>query len=99
MSGLVLRRVSGGRKAYRGGDRVSAYAAMILKGDPRGITLEKRMEELHVHGVSIAVIHDGKGRNGLAGLEWLATGGAKVTPETMFQAGSIRASRWRRWPL
>ena len=60
---------------------------VVVQGDPC-ITLEKRMEELHVPGVSIAVIHDGK-------IEWAkgfgvaVVGGVAVTPETMFQAGSI----------
>ena len=46
------------------------------------------MTALHVPGVSIAVIHDGK-------IEWangygvVRLGGAPVTPETLFQAGSI----------
>ncbi|HEY2038034.1 MAG TPA: serine hydrolase [Edaphobacter sp.] len=63
------------------------HTPVILKDDPC-MALEKRMEELHVHGVSIAVIRDGK-------VEWARgfgvaeVGGAKVTPETMFQAGSI----------
>lgn len=63
------------------------HTPVISKGDPC-IPLEKRMEELHVYGVSIAVIHSGK-------IEWArgfgvaAVGGAHVTPVTMFQAGSI----------
>lgn len=46
------------------------------------------MAALHVPGVSIAVIHDGK-------IEWangygvVSLGGAPVTPETLFQAASI----------
>ena len=46
------------------------------------------MAALHVRGVSIAVIHDGK-------VEWAkgygvaSIGGAPVTPETLFQAASI----------
>ena len=50
--------------------------------------LTERMTALHVPGVSIAVIHDGK-------IEWAAgygvrsLGGAPVTPETLFQAASI----------
>jgi CubicO group peptidase (beta-lactamase class C family) len=63
------------------------YGPVIAKGDPC-VTLEKRMEELHVPGVSIAVIHNGK-------IEWAhgygvaKVGGPAVTAETMFQAGSI----------
>jgi CubicO group peptidase (beta-lactamase class C family) len=50
--------------------------------------LAARMQELHVPGVSIAVIHDGK-------LEWargfgvMSLGGPPVTDETLFQAASI----------
>lgn len=60
---------------------------VMAAGDPC-IPLEKRMEELHAPGVSIAVIHEGK-------VEWARgygvakTGGPAVTAETMFQAGSI----------
>jgi CubicO group peptidase (beta-lactamase class C family) len=39
--------------------------------------LANRMKELHVPGVNIAVIHEGK-------IEW-----ARVTADTMFQAASI----------
>ena len=55
---------------------------------PATATLASRMETLHVPGVSIAVIHDGK-------LEWAAgfgvtrLGGPAVTPDTLFQAASI----------
>jgi CubicO group peptidase (beta-lactamase class C family) len=51
-------------------------------------TLAQRMEALHVPGVSIAVIHNGK-------IEWTrgfgvtSIGGAPVTADTLFQAGSI----------
>ena len=51
-------------------------------------TLADRMKTLHVPGVSIAVIHEGK-------IEWARgfgvreLGGAPVDAETMFQAGSI----------
>ncbi len=60
---------------------------VYVKGDPC-VSLVDRMEALHVPGVSVAVIHDGK-------IEWARgfgvakVGGAMVTPETMFQAGSI----------
>jgi CubicO group peptidase (beta-lactamase class C family) len=62
---------------------------VVLKGDLHPAhTLAERMAALHVHGVSIAVIHDGK-------LEWaqgfgvVQVGGAPVTANTLFQAGSI----------
>jgi CubicO group peptidase (beta-lactamase class C family) len=51
-------------------------------------SLAERMAALHVPGVSIAVIHDGE-------IEWARgfgvtrIGGSPVTPETLFQAGSI----------
>jgi CubicO group peptidase (beta-lactamase class C family) len=51
-------------------------------------TLADRMAEMHVPGVSIAVMHHGR-------IEWAkgygvaSIGGAAVTPETHFQAGSI----------
>ena len=51
------------------------------------VPLQVRMEQLHVHGVSIAVVHNGD-------LEWArgygqATDKAPVTVDTLFQAGSI----------
>lgn len=55
---------------------------------PATAKLTDRMAELHVPGVSIALIHDGK-------IEWakgygaVRVGGAPVTPETLFQAASI----------
>ncbi|RZU39694.1 serine hydrolase [Edaphobacter modestus] len=63
------------------------HEPVMAKGDPC-ISLEKRMEAMHVPGVSVAVIHDGK-------LEWARgfgvakVGGPAVTAGTMFQAGSI----------
>jgi CubicO group peptidase (beta-lactamase class C family) len=62
---------------------------VLIKGErDRATTLSERMASLHVPGVSIAVIHDGK-------LEWARgfgvskIGGAPVTPTTLFQAASI----------
>jgi CubicO group peptidase (beta-lactamase class C family) len=62
---------------------------VFIKGEPPDTTtLSDRMASLHVPGVSIAVIHNGK-------LEWargfgVATiGGPAVTPSTLFQAASI----------
>jgi CubicO group peptidase (beta-lactamase class C family) len=61
----------------------------ITQGEkPATTKLTDRMAALHVPGVSIAVIHNGK-------LEWakgygvVSVGGAPVTPETLFQAASI----------
>jgi CubicO group peptidase (beta-lactamase class C family) len=60
-----------------------------VKGEPASTTsLADRMAALHVPGVSIAVIHDGK-------IEWARgfgvakIGGPPVTPDTLFQAASI----------
>jgi CubicO group peptidase (beta-lactamase class C family) len=62
---------------------------VVIKGDDHAThTLADRMKELNIPGVSIAVIHLGK-------IEWArgfgvcSLGGAPVTAETMFQAGSI----------
>src|SRR5215472_5414806 len=70
-------------------DRVTAclQPPVSVKGEPC-LSLVDRMEALHVPGVSVAVIHDGK-------IEWARgfgvgkAGGPAVTSETMFQAGSI----------
>src|SRR5579863_4970264 len=63
--------------------------AVITKGELTATTkLADRMAALHVPGVSIAVIHDGK-------IEWArgfgvtSVGGPAVTPDTLFQAASI----------
>jgi CubicO group peptidase (beta-lactamase class C family) len=60
-----------------------------VKGDAHAAhTLQERMAALHVPGVSVAVIHHGV-------IEWaqgfgvMKVGGAPVTAETVFQAGSI----------
>jgi CubicO group peptidase (beta-lactamase class C family) len=62
---------------------------VVVNGEPPACTpLLTRMQQLHVHGVSIAVVHHGV-------IEWargygVATpSGAQVTAETLFQAGSI----------
>ena len=63
--------------------------AVVVKGEPPSCTpLLTRMQQLHIQGVSIAVVHHGV-------IEWargygIATPDNKpVTPETIFQAGSI----------
>src|SRR5580704_3264191 len=63
--------------------------AVLTQGQPPATTkLADRMDALHVPGVSIAVIHDGK-------IEWARgfgvtrLGGPAVTPDTLFQAASI----------
>lgn len=62
---------------------------VIVKGDtPSCTALQQRMTDLHVPGVSIAVIHNGS-------IEWargfgvMRKGGGRVTEYTLFQAGSI----------
>jgi CubicO group peptidase (beta-lactamase class C family) len=62
---------------------------VLVKDEPHSCTtLTERMTELHVPGVSIAVIHNGS-------IEWaqgfgvMKTGGGAVTEDTLFQAGSI----------
>lgn len=58
----------------------------IIAGAPP-MKLADRMNELRVPGVSIAVIHGGAIH--VRGFGVAAIGGAHVTPETLFQAGSI----------
>jgi CubicO group peptidase (beta-lactamase class C family) len=62
---------------------------ITIKNDPHACrTLAERMAELHVPGVSIAVVHNGV-------IEWAQgfgvqqVGGRPVTADTLFQAGSI----------
>ena len=54
----------------------------------RGRPLRARMRALHVPGVSIAVIHDGE-IAWARGFGVTRAGGPPVTPDTLFQAGSI----------
>ncbi|HTX36399.1 MAG TPA: serine hydrolase [Bryobacteraceae bacterium] len=63
--------------------------AVIVKGEPAATAkLAGRMAALHVPGVGIAVIHEGR-------IEWARgfgvtrIGGPPVTPDTLFQAASI----------
>ena len=63
--------------------------AVVIKGDEHAThTLAERMKELHVPGVSIAVIHEGK-------IEWARGFGVRdeagdaVDAQTLFQAASI----------
>jgi CubicO group peptidase (beta-lactamase class C family) len=62
---------------------------IVIKGDAKAThSLADRMKELNIPGVSVAVIHNGQ-------IEWARgygfarIGGPVVTPDTMFQAGSI----------
>jgi CubicO group peptidase (beta-lactamase class C family) len=72
-------------------DKVTACLTgpIVEKDDQHAChTLKERMAEMHVSGVSIAVVHEGK-------IEWAQgfgvqqLGGKPVTPDTLFQAGSI----------
>ncbi len=63
--------------------------SVVIKSDAHpGRSMSERMAALHVPGVSVAVIHHGV-------IEWaqgfgvMSVGGAPVTAETQFQAGSI----------
>lgn len=62
---------------------------VMVKGETGSCkSLAQTMQELHVPGVSVAVVHHGA-------IEWargfgvMAVGGSPVTPDTIFQAGSI----------
>ena len=62
---------------------------VVIQGQPlRAMKLADRMTHYHVPGVSIAVIHEGA-------IEWtrgfgsMSVNGSPVTPDTLFQAGSI----------
>ncbi len=64
-------------------------APVVIKGEQKSCaTLAQAMAEYHVPGVSIAVVHNGA-------IEWAKgygvkdTAGHPVTPDTLFQAGSI----------
>ncbi len=62
---------------------------IVLKGDTRATrNLADRMKELNVPGVSIAVVHEGK-IGWARGFGVTRVGGFAVSPDTMFQAGSI----------
>jgi CubicO group peptidase (beta-lactamase class C family) len=63
--------------------------AVVIAGEPPiPMKLVERMNDLHVPGVSIAVIHDGEVQ-WARGFGFASIGGPSVQPETLFQAGSI----------
>src|SRR5579863_6594894 len=63
--------------------------AVVAKGAPTlHVTLASRMAALHVPGVSVAVIRDGK-IAWARGFGVTKLDGAPVTENTLFQAGSI----------
>jgi CubicO group peptidase (beta-lactamase class C family) len=62
---------------------------VIVKGEPPAVSdLATRMAQLHVPGVSVAVIHDGK-IAWARGFGVTRPGGPPVTPDTLFQAASL----------
>jgi CubicO group peptidase (beta-lactamase class C family) len=62
---------------------------VLVKGEPiPKKTLAERMAELHVPGISIAYIHDGR-IAWARGFGVTKIGGPPVTTDTLFQAGSI----------
>ena len=72
-------------------DKVTAcLTGPVIDKNDRGdcSTLQQRMTEMHVPGVSIAVVHNGV-------IEWAKgfgvteSGGKPITADTLFQAGSI----------
>lgn len=67
-------------------------AAVVIKGEPPEChPLLSRMAELHVPGVSIAVVHNGR-FDWVRGYGVKQLGGEPITPDTLFQAGSISKS-------
>ena len=63
--------------------------AVVVNGEKRPCeSLAQRMQALHVHGLSIVVIHGGAGA-WAKGYGVSAAGGKAVTTQTLFQAGSI----------
>ncbi|HEX7703359.1 MAG TPA: serine hydrolase domain-containing protein, partial [Kofleriaceae bacterium] len=64
--------------------------AVPIRGELHRVALERRMRELHINAVSIAVFQNYK-------VVWargygLADIGVPATPDTLFQAGSISKS-------
>ena len=63
--------------------------AVVIRNEPnQTYALAERMKEMHVPGVSIAVIHNGD-IDWAQGFGEATIGGPPVTVETIFQAGSI----------
>ena len=64
-------------------------SAVVLAGAPaQHRTIDAEMHRLNVPGVSVAVLHDGA-LHWAKGYGVTRAGGPQVTPETLFQAGSI----------
>jgi CubicO group peptidase (beta-lactamase class C family) len=69
--------------------RNDLLSSVLAKGvEPPKVTLAERMAALNVPGVSVAVIHSGK-IAWAQGFGVAGKGGAAVTAQTLFQAGSI----------
>jgi CubicO group peptidase (beta-lactamase class C family) len=69
-------------------DKVTTCLRPMANDDPHPCaTLSERMTALHIPGVSIAVFHNGV--IWARGFGVKQVGGAPVTPDTLFQAGSI----------
>jgi CubicO group peptidase (beta-lactamase class C family) len=69
--------------------RSALLPPVLVQGEPiQASDLSSRMRELGVPGVSIAVIHDGR-IEWARGFGFVAAHGAAITPETLFQTGSI----------
>lgn len=70
-------------------EEIQLQPAVLVKGEAPNVTpLTARMEALHVPGVSIAVIHNGKVA-WARGFGVASLGGPPVTADTLFQAASI----------
>ena len=94
----ILGLLSSPAFAQQQGDPASVRAAIVEQGLSPAVvlagkaaprrTIAAEMNRLHVPGVSVAVLHHGL-------IEWakgygvVQAGGAPVTPDTLFQAGSI----------
>ena len=63
-------------------------AVVVAGGLSSHRSRSEEMARLHVPGISIAVVHDGK-VDWSAGYGVTQIGGAPVTPDTLFQAGSV----------
>lgn len=88
--GILAGEVSPASVSEQHIQRIQAHilGPVIVDGQATGPSLADRMTALRIPGVSVAVIRNGQ-------LEWArgfgvtASGGAAVTPETLFQAASI----------
>jgi len=88
LCGEVIAQPDESEKHIRAIENAIATPVRVTGVDFTPPTLAERMQQLNVPGVSIAYFRNGK-------VEWArgfgvtAKGGAQVTPDTLFQAGSI----------